>query len=162
MNANDVVKQTLESCRAVTLRYLDDFSDADLLVRPVPAANHTAWQLGHLAVCERDLLEHLGYAAPELPAGFAEAHRPENARSDDAGQFCTKAEYLDVLSAVRQATLAVLDRLSEAELERPAPESMRAFAPTVAAALMLMGTHELLHDGQLVTVRRKLGKPVLF
>ena len=31
---------------------VSDLSDADLLVRPVPQANHIAWQLGHLILQE--------------------------------------------------------------------------------------------------------------
>ena len=34
-----------------------DLSDADLLVRPAPSANHIAWQLGHLIASERNLVE---------------------------------------------------------------------------------------------------------
>ena len=31
---------------------LGDFSDADMLARPAPSANHAAWQLGHLIAAE--------------------------------------------------------------------------------------------------------------
>jgi hypothetical protein len=39
---------------------------------------------------------------------------------------------------------------------------MRAYAPTVGAALTMLGAHPMMHAGQFVTVRRKLGKPILF
>jgi len=39
---------------------------------------------------------------------------------------------------------------------------MREYAPTVASVLMLLGTHWLMHAGQFVPIRRKLGKPALF
>src|SRR4051794_12687205 len=38
----DVLAQNLEVVKST----LADFSDADMLVRPAPAANHAAWQLG--------------------------------------------------------------------------------------------------------------------
>ena len=49
-------------------------SDADLLVRPAPSANHIAWQLGHLVLAEPFLIrtELPDAAYPELPAGFAD------------------------------------------------------------------------------------------
>ena len=32
--------------------HLSDFTDADMMVRPVPHANHAAWQVGHLLFFE--------------------------------------------------------------------------------------------------------------
>ena len=48
---------------------LADFSDAEMLVRPVPGANHANWQLGHLVVSEVHIIGALGAKMPELPAG---------------------------------------------------------------------------------------------
>ena len=48
MNAKDAIRQTVEFGHMVTRYYVDDLSDADLLVRSVPNSNHIAWQLGHL------------------------------------------------------------------------------------------------------------------
>src|SRR5271170_7679494 len=44
----DVLTRNLEMLRMT----LADFSDADMLVRPCPGANHAAWQLGHLTAAE--------------------------------------------------------------------------------------------------------------
>ena len=162
MTAKDAIKHTMDFCRQVTTSYLSDFSNADLMVRPVPQANHTAWQLGHLIASEHTMMSALGHEMPELPAGFVEAHSPESAPSDDPARFATKDEYLALMEKMRSASLAALDATPEADLEKPAPESMRSYAPTIGAALTLVGTHELMHAGQFVTVRRKLGKPVLF
>ena len=38
----DMLNRNLEMLKAT----LGDFSDADMLVRPTPGANHAAWQLG--------------------------------------------------------------------------------------------------------------------
>lgn len=162
MTAKDAIRHTLDFCRHVLLQYVEDMSDADLLVRPVPSANHVAWQMGHLIVTERDILAALGRLTPPLPSGFEQAHGSENARSDDRSRFYTKKEYLDLMKKLRDATLLALDALPATDLDRPAPESMRSYAPTIGAALILLGTHELMHAGQFVTVRRKLGKPILF
>ena len=162
MTAKDVFKQTIELSHQVATGYLSDMSDADLLVRPVPQANHIAWQLGHLISSEHQMASALGHEMPELPAGFAEAHDKDGARSDDPARFAAKDEYLALLEKVRAATLAGLEATPEADLEKPAPEPMRSYAPTVAAAWIIIGIHELMHASQWVTLRRKLGKPVLF
>ena len=41
-NARDAVKLSYNSCQMVSQMYLADLTDADLLVRPVPGANHIA------------------------------------------------------------------------------------------------------------------------
>jgi len=158
----DAIRQTMELCHEVLTAYLGDLSDAELLIRPVPTANHIAWQLGHLIVSERQMLTALGQLVPELPPGFAAAYTRESAGSDDPDRFHSKDQYLTLLDRQREAALAALDALPEAELDKPAPEQMREYAPTVGAVFSLIGTHKLMHAGQFVTVRRKLGKPVLF
>ena len=50
---------------------LADFSDADMLVRAVPKANHALWQLGHLVNSEVTLVgTSVPGSMPALPAGF--------------------------------------------------------------------------------------------
>ncbi len=162
MNANEAIKNNIEFCRMVLGHWTGDFSDADLMVRPTPEANHTAWQLGHLISSEAHMVSELGHTSVELPEGFAESHSKEAATSDDAAKFLKKDEYAALMTKVSDATLAALDATSEDDLDKPAPEAMREYAPTVGALFNLIGTHLLMHGGQFVVVRRKLGKPVLF
>jgi uncharacterized damage-inducible protein DinB len=162
MNANDVLKHALRMNHNILTSYLKDLSDADLLVRPVPNANHIAWQLGHLITAEAQyFLPQVPGATPvELPAGFAKQHDKEMAKSD-AG-FRTKEEYLSLFDKVRQATLAALDKVSEADLDKPTTGNVARIAATVGTLLYLIADHEMMHAGQFTVVRRKLGKPVLF
>jgi hypothetical protein len=162
MTAKDAIKNTIDFCHRITLSYVMDLADADLLARSVPDANHIAWQLGHLIVSEHHMIGQLGHRMPELPAGFAEAHAAVAAKSDNPARFAKKAEYLSLMEKVRRATLAALDATPEADLDKPGPEPVRSYAPTIGACFTMVGTHELMHAGQYVPVRRKLGKPVLF
>ena len=63
---------------------------------------------------------------------------------------------------MRGATLALVDVLSEADLDSPSTGNIAKFAPTYGALLLLVSNHTLMHTGQFTVVRRKLGKPVLF
>jgi len=162
MTPKDVIRQVVEFCHQVTRTYVDDLTDNELLVRPVPGANHIAWQLGHLISSDHHMLTQLGRPAPALPAGFAERYTKETAASDTPAKFHTKAQYLALGDQMRQAALAAIDATPEADLSQPGPEAMRAYAPTVTSILTMLGTHRLMHAGQFVTVRRKLGKPPLF
>jgi len=162
MTAHDVLKSLVDFCHMVARTYLEDLTDEQLLVRPVPQCNHIAWQLGHLITSDQQMLTELGHPAPALPPGFAERHTKETATSDKPAQFCKKSEYLALMDRMKAAVLAAIDATPANGLDRPAPESMRGYAPTVADALSLLGTHWLMHAGQWVPIRRKLGKPPLF
>jgi hypothetical protein len=162
MNAKDVLRQNVEFGHMVTRSYVDDLTDAELLVRSVPGANHIAWQLGHIILGTQHMLGMLGHQASPLPEGFEAAHNAETSKSDDAAQFATKAEYVALLEQMKAATLAAIDATPESALDHPSPEAMREYAPTVAAALGVVGLHGLMHAGQFVPIRRKLGKPPLY
>jgi DinB family protein len=161
MNAKQAIQTALQGTQNMLSMYLGDLADADLLVRPVPSANHIAWQLGHLISSERQLGKVLpGAAYPELPAGFDEQHNPKNATSDKG--FGTKADYINLFNKTREATLGALNKMSEADLDKPNSGPVAQFAPTLGALLILVSNHVLMHAGQFSVVRRKLGKPVIF
>jgi uncharacterized damage-inducible protein DinB len=164
MNGKDTILATYAMSDRVMERYLTDLSDADLLIRPVAGMNHIAWQLGHLALSEKALLERVrpGAGAP-VPEGFDVAHgRDESStKLDDPSKFETKERYVELLKQQRAATLAALESMTDADLDAPGPEQMRAMAPTVGSVMLLIGTHGLMHVGQWVAVRREKGLPVV-
>jgi hypothetical protein len=163
MKVQDALRSNLAMSQNTTTMFLSDLSDADLLVRPVPAANHIAWQLGHL-ICTEVRMAEFGpaFKYPALPAGFAERHTKETAMVDPPKGFSTKEQYLSLFNATRQATIAALDKLSAEDLDKPTSGSMAKWAPTLGDMLVLIANHGLMHGGQFTVVRRKLGKPVLF
>ena len=55
----------------------------------------------------------------------------------------------------------MIESLTDADLEKPGPERMRNVFPKVSNMLTLIGMHPMMHAGQFVPVRRRLGKPVL-
>ncbi len=77
-------------------------------------------------------------------------------------QFLKKDEYLATFNKVRQATITAIDKLSDADLDRPTKGDMSKWAPTVGVLLLLNANHTMMHVGQFTPLRRKLGKPVLF
>lgn len=162
MNAHDVIRNAIELSHMVARAYIEDLGDADLLVRSVPGANHIAWQLGHLLNSTSHMLAGLGKPGLSFPAGFDAAYTRETAGCDDPTLFCSKADYMAMMDQAKAASLAALDSTPENVLDQPGPEAMREYAPTVGAVLMLLGSHWLMHAGQFVPIRRKLGKPAMF
>jgi len=163
MNAREALRVSMDAPTMIVNSYLGDLSDADLLVRPVEGANHIAWQLGHLIASEHKIIEAVCPGSmPPLPEGFAEKYTTETSGSDDAGDFLTKDEYLQLAGEQRVGTLAALEKISDDDLDAPGPEAMREFIPTTAAAFSLQPSHWLMHAGQWAVIRRKLGRSPLF
>lgn len=162
MNSREAIKGAMSGAHFVMNTYLSDLTDAELLMRPVPQANHIAWQLGHLIASEHKFMEQVKPGiSPKLPAEFAGRHGKDTAGVDDPKKFYTKKEYTDLYNAQRNASLHILETLSDTDLDKPGPESMRSYAPTIGAVMILLGNHELMHAGQVAVLRRKLDKPVL-
>ncbi len=164
MKAKDAIKIALTSTQNLVPMYLGDMSDTDLLARPVPGANHIAWQLGHLIFSEVGIVKsQLPSAAyPEFPAGYEQQHNKEASAMEPPKGFASKADYLALFNTVREATIANLDKLSDADLDKPSTGHLAQFAPSLGAMFILVSNHTLMHAGQFTATRRKLGKPIVF
>lgn len=164
MNGVEAISSALETTKALLNHFVHDFTDADLLVRPVPGANHTAWQIGNVIFGDIFLIrgEFSNATYPDLPAGFLDQHGPKGSGDDNPKHFLSKAEYMGMLDKVRAATIAELRKLSDADLDRMITGPMKRIAPNIGMLFQAASDHTLMHTGQFSVIRRKLGKPVLF
>src|SRR5688572_13995996 len=96
MNGRQAIQTALKTTQENLAQFVNDFSDADLLVRPVPTANHAAWQIGNVIVGDIFLVktELPDTPYPDLPAGFMDLHGTKGASQEGKDGFLTKAEYL--------------------------------------------------------------------
>jgi hypothetical protein len=162
MSPKDVIRTDLLSSEHIVGLYLDDLSDSDIMVRAVPGMNHIAWQLGHIISGENHFANLVRPGTmPPLPDGFAEAHSKEAAATDDPSKFRSLAEYRSIWKAQREGTMAALEAIPEADLDKTDPGKFPEYAPTVARLLQLIAMHPMMHSGQWVAVRRRLNKPVV-
>jgi hypothetical protein len=143
--------------------HLADLSDADLLVRPVPSANHAAWQVAHLVDFIGLIVRSVspGLSVPQS-AAFSKAARRESASSDDPTTFVSKAELIAQLRVATEALIGVVRALRDIDLDAPTPAEFRGLAPTLGDLILTVPMHASMHLGQLQVIRRKLGKPNLF
>jgi hypothetical protein len=163
MTINDLLVSQLEQNLGMLQMTLADFSDADMMVRPAPGANHAAWQLGHLCRAEVNLMNLVKPGSmPELPAGFADRFDKKTATIDDPKAFVSKQELVDLLTKIRQATINVAKSISASDLDAAMPEKMQRLAKNSGEMLAMQAGHVTMHIGQFQVIRRKLGKPVLF
>lgn len=163
MDSRAAIRSSYNCADMICQGYLNDLTDADLMVRPVPGSNHIAWQLGHLIVSDSEMVNAVCPGAiPALPDGFAAKFTKDTAGSDNPSDFYPKDKYLELFSVLRKGTLEALSKQSDEDLDQPAPESMRSYAPTVGDMFALIGIHWVMHGGQWAVTRRKLGRPPLF
>src|SRR5262245_3071276 len=163
MTGHEAIRNTYRRSRHLTHLLTDELSDADLLVRPAPGANHIAWQLGHLVASTHRLIgQFLGARAPALPEGFVERHNDAASHSDSTDGYLSKAEYLDLVDRMILAATEAVAALPDDALDAPNPGNMAKMAPTVGSLFQLVGEHFLMHTGQFSSVRRALGKPNKF
>jgi hypothetical protein len=162
MGPKDVIKQALDMSDFILHKYVDDLTDADLLLRPVEGMHPIALQLGHLIAAEYRFNEMIKPgSAPSLPDGFKEAHDLKDKELTDSG-FVSKDKYFELLASQRAATKAVLEAIPESDLDDTRDGKLPPFAPTVGAMLNLTALHSMNHSGQFVAVRRMLKKPIAF
>lgn len=164
MNGVQAVQAALQSTQGLATWFVSDLSDDDILVRPVPGANHIAWQLGNIIGGDIFLVnaELPDVKYPEIPAGFVELHGSQGTGKDgkEAG-FLSKAEYVALLEQIRAVTVAAAGKLTDADLDKPCSPQMATFAKTIGDLFIGVANHTMMHAGQFSVVRRKLGKPVL-
>ena len=163
MNANEAIKSALDTAEMISMAYLEDLTDEEMMMRPIDGCNHIKWQVGHLIGSENKMINSCCPGAmPDLPAGFAARYTSEHSASDDNTAFDSKADLLALYKQQRAGTLVALAGLSEQQLDAEAHESIRSYAPTVGAAFIMQDTHWMMHAGQWAVLRRKLGREPLF
>jgi hypothetical protein len=163
MDFKQGIRSSLVAADYVAFGYLADLTAEEMLVRPVPDANHVAWQLGHVIWAERSLIEAaVPGSMPPMPEGFGEKHGKGTSCSDDPQQFLSKEEYMALAKTVRAATLKALDQLSPEDFDKPVSGKMPPFVKCVGDCFVILSPHWVGHAGQWVVLRRKLARPRQF
>jgi len=163
MDFKDAVRSSLNVADFMVNGYLADITAEEMMTRSVPDANHVAWQLGHLITAERHLVEAAAPGSmPQLPAGFAERHDRSRPVSDNPADYLSKDEYLRLAKDIRAATLKALDKLTPADFDKPIEGRVPPFVKKNGDAFVTIGNHWVLHAGQWVVLRRKLGRERMF
>src|SRR4051794_5735679 len=127
MTGKDVCLNVLQSTQWLMHEYLKDLSDADLQVAPVQGANNIAWQIGHVIASEAGLGSVLGAQYPDLPPVLKELSTGASAKTHSDGGGLSKGDYLAWFDRVRKATIASVEKMSDADLDKPTTGPMKEF-----------------------------------
>lgn len=164
MKATELIRFTLNASKGWAMMLIDDIKD-EPLVQPTPhGGNHPLWTVGHLAYSEAHILDEYLLGRPNRYAELAPLFKASTTPVTDAAQAPPIEELLAKFEAIRAATLAHLDTLTDDDLDSPshAPPEMAGFFGKVGGCFAAMSTHVSFHAGQVADARRAAGrKPLL-
>jgi hypothetical protein len=154
-----VAVEQIQRTRAYTLLYLDRTDEADWFKRPGGCPTHIAWQVGHLAVAEKFLLnDHVigGDGSEALPPSFTQLFMRGATVAEGADHYPSPAQIRAALDGVHERMIARLSGIRDEDLDRPALRKHDLFE-TKLGAMLWCARHEMLHVGKIGLIRRMLG-----
>lgn len=159
MQSIDLIRDDLAKGPERVLARVEDMR-GHCLVPPTPRGGaHTLWVLGHLAFIEGLVVHQFALGGANPRADWKEAFDGEEVPAD-AGAFPPFDDVLRECRAARRETLAILDSLSEEDLDRPAakaPEGFEDMFGTLRHCFRFASDHWHMHRGQLADARRAAG-----
>jgi hypothetical protein len=158
LSPNDVLIHSLTGSQGLLNRLFEDLKPAEYLHRTCDGANCAAWVLGHLILSERSALGRVGVTdLPPLPEGF-EKRFGRDADAPKATEFGDVTVLLPLFNKQRQLLIEKVKGMSADELTKPVEPPHPLFSH-VWSLVNLMGLHVMLHNGQISSIRRSLGRP---
>ena len=146
----------------LTMPLMEDLRTAPL-IPPTPGGNHAHWVVGHLLFSEgrfQQIMNGGENQFEELQTCFGGQSTP---RSDGSG-YQTYGDLLSALQDQHQTTIALLEALTEEELDQPCqgcPPGFEPFFGTWRQVFLMRSMHWMIHRGQLADCRRAAGREPL-
>lgn len=132
-----------------------DVDDAKMAQQFPGIANHPAWTLGHLCTGAALILTLLDEPGNHFAGFDTKVYGPGSTPVSERNKYPSKVELLGALTRLH-AQIGPVVRAKHADyFDKPSPEYLRAFAPTVGKIVFyLLATHESFHIGQLAQWKR--------
>lgn len=167
MNLKAHARHSLEKGRAITEGILAAFKSADdWFYQAHPQANYPLWIAAHLGLADNMFASRFRPASATKPDGWDELFWFGSEMRSDRAAYPSVEKVLAYVRDRRTNLLRVLDEVTEAELDAPAPppteRSPIAGAPSMGHVFLFASIHEAMHCGQLSVAHRGLGNQPLF
>jgi hypothetical protein len=118
MHTKDAIKFALTASNGAVLSVIDEMSGAPTTFPTPNGGCHPLWVLGHLALIEGSIPAIL-FGGQNPAAKWAEYFGEGSEPVDDAAGYPLFAEVRDLYVRLREKNLALLESLSEADLDKP-------------------------------------------
>lgn len=137
---------------------VQDIPDARMAEQPQGNVNHPAWTLSHLNLTAGFLLQLLDETCPEFNPADGAKFGPGSKPVPDLSLHASKETLLRQLTQRHTLLDAAIRAKHATYFDRPSPENLRQFAPTLGRiTIYLITAHENYHLGQLMQWHRAAG-----
>lgn len=154
------ITRSVRTARDMTLGLVADVPPEQWTFQPLPGVNHVAWCLLHLLLAEDWGPTALG--DPRRLWGDRYGSLVAQGPIADPAAYPDAATVLNGLRQTHERFLALLEGVSDADLDRPTSGAISQFAPDLGTLLYSHVWHEGFHGGQIAVVRKALGLPPKF
>lgn len=159
MESIDLIRDNLIKSRERVLARVEEMRMHSVVFPTPQGGAHTLWVLGHLAYIESLVVEGFMLGRENPVADWEEVFDGADV-SGDIDHFPPFDQVLAKCRAVRDSTLALLDSLSEHDLDKPSAKVPKGFEDTFGTyrqCLQYAADHWYMHRGQLADARRAAG-----
>jgi hypothetical protein len=159
MKSIDLIRDNLNKSRTRVLARVEDMRDHGVVFPTRHGGCHTLWVLGHLAYIEALVIRTFMLGEANPLASWEAVFDGADA-SGDIGEYPPFDEVLAKCRSVRESTLALVDSLSENDLDKQSakvPEGFEDTFGTYRLCLQYVADHWYMHRGHLADARRAAG-----
>jgi len=159
MQSIDLIRLNLRKSRHLALARVEEMRDHSTVFPTRNGGCHTLWTLGHLAYIETLVIRTFMLGEENPLAQWAETFDGADT-SGDISQFPPFDDVLAKCREVREQTVALLDSLSEGDLDRVSAQVPEGFEDTFGTyrdCLQYVADHWYMHRGNLADARRAAG-----
>ena len=159
MQSIDLIRDNLKKSTTRVLARVEEMRE-HCMVFPTPrGGGHTLWVLGHLAYIEALVIRGFMFAEPNPLAEWQELFDGPDT-TGDVGQYPPFDQVLARCREMRESTVALIDSLSEDDLDRASANAPKGFEDTFGTyrlCLQYAADHWYMHRGHLADARRAAG-----
>lgn len=156
MQSIDLIRENLARSAERVLAGVADMREHGTL-SPTPRGGcHTLWVLGHLAYTEQLIIRELMLGEANPLAEWKDLFDRDEVETD-ASLFPPFDDVLATCRRVRASTIALIDALSEDDLDEPSAKIPEGWEQTFGSrrlCLQFVADHWYMHRGQLADARR--------
>jgi hypothetical protein len=164
MNGKEAIRTSLELSEFMLMTEIDGMKDAPLTFPTPSGGAHPLWVLGHTAIVE-GVVEEFLLGKPNPLEAWKPIFGGGSMAVNDPATYPSFDEVRAKYSERRTGTLAFLDSLSDADLDRPAkhpPKGLEKEFGSYGKTLLFIAQHAVCHRGQVADARRMTGKKPTF
>ena len=157
MHTKDAITFALTVSNRAVLSVIDEMSGAPTTFPTPNGGCHPLWVLGHLALVEGMIPAVAVRRAESRGELGTSCSASSRSRSPMPAAYPPFAEVRDMYVRLRERNLALLESLSEADLDKPTvapPKGREREFATYGSSFLVLALHQMLHRSHVTDARR--------